>query len=116
MSNSNETHSVLVGYILWLFGFTGSHRFYFGKPITGTIWFFTGGLLLIGWIIDVFLIPGMARRADIRYQDGPLGLHPGLDLLDVLGNLRHPPLLHGQVDHRLVLSAHGRPGRTRAAL
>jgi TM2 domain-containing membrane protein YozV len=50
MSTSNETRSVLVGYILWIFGFTGSHRFYYGKPITGTIWFFTGGLLLIGWI------------------------------------------------------------------
>ncbi len=36
MSTSNETHSVLVGYILWIFGFTGSHRFYYGKPITGT--------------------------------------------------------------------------------
>ena len=72
MNTLNETHSVLVGYILWIFGFIGAHRFYFGKPITGTIWFFTGGLLLIGWIIDLFLIPGMARRADLRYQAGPL--------------------------------------------
>jgi TM2 domain-containing membrane protein YozV len=72
MNTTNETHSVVVGYILWLFGFTGSHRFYFGKPITGTIWFFTGGLLLVGWIIDLFLIPGMARRADLRYQAGPI--------------------------------------------
>jgi TM2 domain-containing membrane protein YozV len=55
MSTSIETHSVLVGYVLWIFGFTGSHRFYYGKPITGTIWFFTAGLLLIGWIIDLFL-------------------------------------------------------------
>jgi TM2 domain-containing membrane protein YozV len=55
--NVNSTHSVLVGYILWIFGFLGSHRFYFGKRITGTIWFFTGGLLLIGRIVDLFLIP-----------------------------------------------------------
>jgi len=46
MNTPNETHSVLVGYILWIFGFMGAHRFYFGKPITGTIWFFTAGLLL----------------------------------------------------------------------
>jgi TM2 domain-containing membrane protein YozV len=72
MNTPNETHSVLVGYILWIFGFMGAHRFYFGKPITGTIWFFTAGLLLIGWIIDLFLIPGMARRAELRYQAGPL--------------------------------------------
>ena len=85
MSPNNDTHSVLVGYILWIFGFTGSHRFYFGKPITGTIWFFTGGLLLIGWIIDLFLIPGMARRADLRYQPGNLDYTIAWILLTFLG-------------------------------
>lgn len=72
MNNSISTHSVLVGYILWIFGFMGAHRFYFGKPISGTLWFFTAGLLLIGWIIDLFLIPSMARQADVRYHTGPL--------------------------------------------
>lgn len=67
----NDTHSKFVGYVLWIFGFTGAHRFYFGKPISGTIWFFTFGLLLIGWIIDIFLIPGMDRKADARYVAGP---------------------------------------------
>ena len=62
------THSVAVGYVLWIFGFTGSHRFYYGKPITGTIWFLTLGLLGIGWIIDLFLIPSMERKADRRYM------------------------------------------------
>jgi TM2 domain-containing membrane protein YozV len=59
MSNQDQTHSKVIGYVLWIFGFTGSHRFYFGKPISGTVWFFTGGLLLVGWIIDLFLIPSM---------------------------------------------------------
>jgi len=72
MNQANATHSALVGYIIWIFGFMGAHRFYFGKQITGTIWFFTAGLLLIGWIIDLLLIPGMARRADLRYQAGHL--------------------------------------------
>ena len=53
MDNSNDTHLKSIGYILWIFGFTGSHRFYYGKPISGTIWFFTLGLLFIGWIIDL---------------------------------------------------------------
>lgn len=66
-----DTHSMAVGYILWIFGFTGAHRFYFGKPISGTIWFFTGGLLGLGWLIDVFLIPGMDRTADYRFATGP---------------------------------------------
>lgn len=68
----NNTHSKFIGYILWIFGFTGSHRFYYGKKITGTIWFFTAGLFLIGWIIDFFLIPGMDREADRKYTQGPL--------------------------------------------
>lgn len=66
----NDTHRKTVGYLLWIFGFTGAHRFYYGKPVTGTIWFFTLGLLGIGWLVDLFLIPGMDRRADRRYAGG----------------------------------------------
>ncbi|MEM9282800.1 MAG: NINE protein [Verrucomicrobiota bacterium] len=66
------THSKTIGYVLWIFGFTGSHRFYFGKPITGTIWLLTGGLFLVGWIVDLFLIPGMERKAELRYKEGPV--------------------------------------------
>ncbi|WP_339908303.1 TM2 domain-containing protein [Symmachiella dynata] len=68
----SDTHLKTIGYILWIFGFTGAHRFYYGKQITGTIWFFTGGLFLIGWIVDLFLIPGMDRQADFRFQSGKL--------------------------------------------
>ena len=39
MSNGNDTHSKTIGYILWIFGFTGSHRFYYGYPGLGTIYF-----------------------------------------------------------------------------
>ena len=72
INNSQSTHSITIGYVAWLFGFLGMHRFYYGKPVTGTIWFFTGGLFLIGWIIDFFLIPSMDARADRRYWPGPL--------------------------------------------
>lgn len=68
----NDTHSKRIGYLLWIFGFTGSHRFYYGKPVTGLIWLLTLGLLGIGWIIDLFLIPGMDRDADHRYTEGPV--------------------------------------------
>jgi TM2 domain-containing membrane protein YozV len=66
----NDTHRKSIGYVLWIFGFTGSHRFYYGKPISGTIWLFTLGLLGIGWLIDLFLIPGMDRQADRRFIAG----------------------------------------------
>lgn len=86
-SISGETHSIAIGYALWIFGFTGAHRFYYGKPITGTIWFLTGGLLLIGWIIDLFLIPGMDRRAVARFRPGPYNYNVAWLLLTFLGVL-----------------------------
>jgi TM2 domain-containing membrane protein YozV len=82
---SNNTHSKFIGYILWIFGFTGSHRFYYGKKITGTIWFFTAGLLLIGWIIDIFLIPSMDREADKRYKAGAINYDVVWILLTFVG-------------------------------
>ena len=66
----NNTHSMAVGYILWIFGFMGSHRFYFGRPISGTIYFFTLGIFFIGWIVDLFLIPDMDEAADAKYTSG----------------------------------------------
>ena len=69
--SSSPTHSVAIGYILWIFGFLGAHRFYYGRQITGLIWFFTLGLLGIGWLIDLLLIPSMAKGASHRYQTGP---------------------------------------------
>ena len=69
---SNKTHSKTIGYLLWIFGFTGAHRFYYGKPVTGAIWFFTLGLVGIGWLIDLFLIPGMDEKADQKYTSGSI--------------------------------------------
>lgn len=33
----NNTHLKSIGYVLWIFGFTGSHRFYYGRPVSGTV-------------------------------------------------------------------------------
>ena len=85
MDYSNDTHLKSIGYILWIFGFTGSHRFYYGKPISGTIWFFTLGLFFIGWIIDLFLIPSMDRQADFRYRSGNVNYTVAWILLTFLG-------------------------------
>ena len=80
-----KTHSPIIGYLLWIFGFTGAHRFYFGKPVTGAIWFFTAGLLGVGWFIDLFLIPGMDRRAAQRYTAGNYDYTVAWSLLTFLG-------------------------------
>ena len=85
MEQSQPTHSVLFGYLLWIFGFMGAHRFYYGKQVTGVIWFFTLGLLFIGWIIDLFLIPSMEREAESRFVPGPVNYNLTWILLTFLG-------------------------------
>jgi TM2 domain-containing membrane protein YozV len=81
----SDTHSKAIGYLLWIFGFMGAHRFYYGKPITGTLWFFTLGLFFIGWIVDLFLIPSMDRQADRRFRTGPINFNLTWILLTFLG-------------------------------
>ncbi len=85
MTTMGNTHSKVIGYVLWLFGFTGSHRFYYGKPVTGTLYFFTFGLFLIGWLVDLFLIPSMDRRASLRFRSGRIDYTVAWVLLTFLG-------------------------------
>lgn len=85
MDNAADTHSKLIGYVLWIFGFMGAHRFYYGRPVSGTIYFFTLGLFLIGWIVDLFLIPGMDESANHRYQPGDKNYNVTWILMTFLG-------------------------------
>ena len=80
-----DTHSKAIGYLLWIFGFMGAHRFYYGKPWTGTLYFFTLGLFFIGWIIDLFLIPSMDSKADHRFRAGRINFNLSWVLLTFLG-------------------------------
>lgn len=107
MTNSNS-HSIVIGYILWIFGFMGAHRFYYGRPISGIIWLFTLGLFFIGWIVDLFLIPGMDKSADRRLLQGPINYNIAWVLLTFLG-VFGIHLLPAKMDHGRVVSAHRGP-------
>jgi len=85
MTEGKDTHRKTIGYLLWIFGFTGAHRFYYGKPISATLYFFTLGLLGIGWIVDLFLIPSMDRKADLRFSSGRIDYNMVWILLTFLG-------------------------------
>jgi TM2 domain-containing membrane protein YozV len=105
MEQHNKSHSALIGYVLWIFGFTGSHRFYFGKPISGTIYFFTLGLLGIGWLIDLFLIPSLDRQLycclDTAYLSGPFGDTP--NVYGQMDKRHHLPVYPWDFRYRLHL-------------
>lgn len=80
------THSAFLGYLLWLLlGILGVHRFYFGKRTSAVLYFFTAGFLLVGWLIDLFLIPGMKKEVSGRYQYGRYNYAVGWALLVSLG-------------------------------
>ena len=85
MTEGTDTHRKTIGYLLWIFGFTGAHRFYYGKPVSATIYFFTLGLLGIGWLVDLFLIPSMDRKADLRFSAGKVDYNLAWILLAFLG-------------------------------
>ncbi len=85
MNSDKGTHDMPIGYVYWIFGFMGAHRFYYGRPVTGTLYFFTFGLLGIGWIVDLFLIPSMDREADLRFVEGPKDYTIAWILLTFLG-------------------------------
>jgi TM2 domain-containing membrane protein YozV len=83
-----QTHDTWLGYVFWVFGFIGLHRFYTGRKISGLIWALTGGLLGIGWLVDVFFVPGMVREANERYpyaKQDPTVAWILLVLLGILG-------------------------------
>jgi TM2 domain-containing membrane protein YozV len=114
--------NMAIAYLLWAcgcFGFCGIHRFYLGKPITGILWFFSGGLCFVGQFLDLFLIPGMvqSRNRDFRQflpQDngyGPLHLsHQVLEKIDRLdqklqNTLQTPKAPERSALHRLIEGA-----------
>ena len=59
---------VLTTYLLWgllaLIGIHGIHRFYLGKVGLGILYLLTGGLFMIGWIVDGFINVSLVRKAN----------------------------------------------------
>ena len=81
----HPTHRLWAGYACWLLGFMGMHRFYYGKQLTGALYFITLGLLGIGWIFDLFWMPRLQR--DASYRAGNLDYSLAWLLLVFLGLL-----------------------------
>jgi len=60
-----------IAYLLWflgIFGILGLHRFYLGKIGTGILWIFTGGVFMIGSIIDLFTLGGQVDVINTKLE------------------------------------------------
>ncbi len=63
-------HRKLTFTLACLAGFSGAHRFYVGRPLTGLAMLLSGGGLLMWWFMDVFwLLSGQFKDG----QGRPLG-------------------------------------------
>lgn len=52
-----------------LLGWLGVHKFYLGRSGMGVLYFFTGGLFWIGWIIDIIYLATMDKDTfDLKYN------------------------------------------------
>ncbi len=56
---NKKKKSIAIGLLTWLFGL---HYIYLGKLKTWLLYIFTGGGILIWWIIDLFRLTGMIKE------------------------------------------------------
>lgn len=70
---------VFFGYLMWatcFVGLAGLHRLYTGRIWTGLLWAATGGLCMIGQLVDLALIPyfcatpKLSRREQCALTEG----------------------------------------------
>jgi TM2 domain-containing membrane protein YozV len=62
--------SLMLSYLLWLLGGPlGIYKFYLGRPFVGLLYMVTGGLFMVGWIVDFFTLPRQVRVANLLQQN-----------------------------------------------
>lgn len=75
--NSRRAKSGAVAYVLWLLlGLVGVYRYYLGRVGTGVLMTLTLGGLGLWWLVDLFLIPGMLRKASGNAPTSPSTILP----------------------------------------
>lgn len=85
----------LFAYLLWgTTGLLGGHRFYLDRIGTGVAQLFTGGGLVVWWIVDLFLVRGMVREYNAEQaKREAAGLPPrALEFMPPLRGRALPPV------------------------
>jgi TM2 domain-containing membrane protein YozV len=88
-------------------------RFYLNRPISGVVYLLTGGLLGIGWLIDICLIPGIVDEENIQYNQMKLVSIWATNILVIIHQLfqslyhtnSHTPIfIHKQIQDRGIIN------------
>jgi len=62
--------NLFIAYLLCLLlGILGAHKFYLNRPLLGVLYFFSGGLILVGWIYDIFTLPRQINEYNERIYE-----------------------------------------------
>jgi TM2 domain-containing membrane protein YozV/predicted Ser/Thr protein kinase len=63
---ADDGEALGTAYLLWIIpwlGIFGAHRYYTGRIGTGLLYSVTGGFFLVGWLLDLFLMPTLVSNA-----------------------------------------------------
>ena len=52
--------------LFFCLGLVGGHRFYLGKIGTGVLFALTGGVFLVGWVVDLFTLSGQIKQVNAQ--------------------------------------------------
>lgn len=52
-------------------GLFGMHKFYLRRPFLGVLYFFTGGLLFVGWLYDLVTMSEQVRTFNMKHELSP---------------------------------------------
>jgi hypothetical protein len=108
-------HSKGVSYLLWMgwiFGLGGLHRFYLGKPVTGFLYVCTWGFFGIGQVIDLFRLPSLVRRQNLKLLQEEAQLTQQLAGVPIAGALPAvPPPVQPNLRQQLLQAAVEQNGR-----
>lgn len=69
MSQPSRPRNTLLAYAFaFPLGILGLHKFYLHQPVRGVLYFFTGGLFVVGWLYDLVTLPDQVELYNQKHD------------------------------------------------